>query len=54
MGVNTSFALIDAGYFSEENVKNLFVSDIAFLTCLPAGRKLYRVDRGAFWWFGNG
>jgi transposase len=42
MGVNTAFALIDAGYYSEENVKNLFASGIAFLTRLPAGRRLYK------------
>jgi transposase len=42
MGVDTAFALIDAGYYSEENIKNLFNSGIAFLTRLPAGRKLYK------------
>ena len=42
MGVNTAFALIDAGYYSEENVKNLFSSGISFLTRLPAGRRLYK------------
>jgi transposase len=42
MGVNTAFALIDAGYYSEENLKNLFAANIAFLTRLPAGRTLYK------------
>lgn len=42
MGVNTAFALIDAGYYSEENIKGLCKSGIAFLTLLPAGRRIYK------------
>jgi transposase len=42
MGVNTSFALIDAGYYSEDNIKELFLNEIAFLTRLPAGRILQK------------
>jgi len=42
MGVSTSFALVDAGYFSEDNIKELYGKNIAFLTRLPAGRKLYK------------
>jgi len=42
MGVNTSFALIDAGYFSEDNIKELFAGKIAFLTRIPTGRVLYK------------
>jgi len=42
MGVNTSFALIDAGYYSESNIKELYKSGISFLTRLPAGRVLYK------------
>lgn len=42
MGVSTSFALVDAGYFSEDNIKELYRKNIAFLTRLPAGRKLYK------------
>jgi transposase len=42
MGVSTSFALIDAGYFSEDNIKELFAQKISFLTRLPAGRVLYK------------
>jgi len=42
MGVATSFALIDAGYYSENNIKELFASGISFLTRLPAGRILYK------------
>jgi transposase len=42
MGVNTSFALVDAGYYSEANITELFRADISFLTRLPAGRILYK------------
>ena len=42
IGVNTSFALIDAGYFSEDNIKELFAGKIAFLTRIPTGRTLYK------------
>jgi len=42
IGVNTSFALIDAGYFSENNIKKLFEEKISFLTQLPCGRTLYK------------
>jgi hypothetical protein len=38
MGVSTSFALIDAGYYSKNNIKELFAKNISFLTRLPAGR----------------
>ncbi len=42
MGVENSFALIDAGYFSESNIKALYKRNIHFLTRLPAGRMLYK------------
>ena len=42
MGVKASFALVDAGYYSEKNIKELYASHIAFLTRLPAGRTLHR------------
>ena len=42
MGVKTSFALIDAGYYSEENIVELFAKNISFFTRLPAGRRLYK------------
>jgi hypothetical protein len=42
MGVNTSFALVDAGYYSEGNVTELYKKKISFLTRLPAGRTLYK------------
>ena len=42
IGVNTSFALIDAGYYSETNIKELFEKKISFLTRLPSGRVLHK------------
>ena len=42
MGVNTTFSLIDAGYFSEDNIKELYLNNISFVTRLPSGRKLYK------------
>lgn len=40
-GVRSSFALIDAGFFSEDNIKRLFAEKIDFLTRLPSNRTLY-------------
>lgn len=42
MGVQNSFALLDAGYFSEKNIKDLYSRKIDFLTRLPANRTIYR------------
>jgi len=42
MGVRSSFALLDAGFYSEGNIKEMFGSRINFLTRLPAGRKLHK------------
>jgi hypothetical protein len=42
MGVNTSYALIDAGYYSETNITELYANNISFLTRLPANRSLYK------------
>jgi len=41
MGVKTNYALMDAGYYSEENISHLFENDISFLIRLPAGRTLH-------------
>jgi len=41
-GIEDSFVLIDGGFFSEENIKSLYSSDIEFLTRLPSSRVLYR------------
>jgi hypothetical protein len=42
MGINTSFALIDAGYYSETNIAELYANNISFLSRLPANRTLYK------------
>lgn len=42
MGIKKSFVLIDAGYFSEDNIKNLYELKIDFMSRLPAGRVLYK------------
>jgi hypothetical protein len=47
MGVKTSFALIDAGYYSENNINDLYTKHIRFLTRLPSGRALYKSLIGA-------
>lgn len=41
-GVRNSFVLIDAGFFSEDNIKSLYVEKIDFLTRLPSIRNLYK------------
>jgi transposase len=42
MGVKQSFALVDSGYCSEENIELLRTEQIDFLMRLPAGRSLYK------------
>lgn len=41
MGVDANYALLDAGYYSETNIKSLYASNISFLIRLPAGRILF-------------
>lgn len=41
-GVKNSFVLIDSGFFSEDNVKDLYEAEIDFLTRLPSSRKIYK------------
>ena len=42
MGVKHSFTLLDAGYFSESNMNDLYKRKIGFLIRMPAGRKIYK------------
>ena len=42
MGVKSGFALIDAGYLSEENILVLYKEKINFLSRLPSSRTLYK------------
>jgi len=41
-GVKSSFVLVDAGFFSEINIKGLYTENIEFLTRLPSKIKLYK------------
>jgi transposase len=41
LGVRNSYVLMDAGYFSEENILDLYEKKIDFLTRLPGGKKIY-------------
>lgn len=41
-GVNESFVYLDAGFFSEENINELYGKNIQFLTRLPSLRILYK------------
>ncbi len=41
-GVKNSFVFVDAGFFSEDNVNELYTQNINFLTRLPSGRTLYK------------
>ncbi len=40
--IKSSFALVDAGFFSEDNIKELYTETIDFLTRLPSKRILYK------------
>ncbi|MEW6040966.1 MAG: transposase, partial [Elusimicrobiota bacterium] len=42
LGIKHSFVIIDAGFFSEDNIKELYKEKIDFLTRLPSGRRLYK------------
>lgn len=42
MGVKHSFTLLDAGYFYESNICDLYKRKIGFLIRMPAGRKIYK------------
>jgi len=42
MGVESRFVLLDAGYFSESNIHQLYEEKIDFLSRLPASRKIYK------------
>ncbi|OFV68474.1 MAG: transposase (IS4) [Candidatus Syntrophoarchaeum caldarius] len=41
-GVSRYFVILDAGFFSEENIKELYNEEIQFLIRLPSLRKLYK------------
>jgi transposase len=41
-GINTDCAIVDAGYYSENNVKALYSAEVNFLTRLPSNRKKFK------------
>ena len=41
-GIDISQAIIDAGYFSEKNIKELYKSNISFITRMKGNLKLYK------------
>jgi transposase len=41
-GIKNSFVLLDAGYFSATNIKELYAKKIDFLTRIPASRNVYK------------
>lgn len=41
-GIKESFIYLDAGFFSEDNINELYSAEINFLTRLPSKRTLYR------------
>jgi transposase len=42
LGIKTSFVLLDAGFFSEDNIKDLQGKEIDFLVRLPSKRLIYK------------
>ena len=41
-GISIDYAIVDAGYFSEDNVKELYKNKIHFVTRLAPNRKIYK------------
>ena len=41
-GIKNSFALIDSGFYSEDNIKGLFGEQVEFLIRLPSNRVVYK------------
>jgi len=41
-GVNTKFAILDAGYYSDENIRHLYENKVSFITRLRENRKFYK------------
>ena len=41
-GIKDAFIFLDAGFFSEDNIKQMYASKLDFIIRLPSGRRLYR------------
>jgi hypothetical protein len=42
LGINTKFAILDAGYLTDENAREMFEAGISFVTRMRENRKLYK------------
>jgi hypothetical protein len=42
LGINTKFAILDAGYLTDENTKEMFEAGISFVTRMRENRRLYK------------
>jgi transposase len=42
LNINANYALLDAGYCSEENIRALYNAQISFLMRVPSGRKVFK------------
>ena len=42
IGVNTKFAILDAGYMTEEGIRHLLDKKISFITRCPSNRSIYK------------
>lgn len=42
LGINTKFAILDAGYLTEQNTKELYEGKVSFVSRLQENRKLYK------------
>ena len=42
LNINTKFAILDAGYLTDDNTKEMFEAGISFVTRLRGNRKLYK------------
>ena len=41
-GVKIKLAILDAGYYSDENIRELYAGKISFVTRMKENRKLYK------------
>jgi hypothetical protein len=41
-GINTKFAILDAGYYTDDNIRHLYENHISFITRLKENRVLYK------------
>lgn len=41
-GINTKFAVLDAGYYNEDSIRELYRAKVSFVTRLKENRKLYK------------